>query len=350
MLTSFASGAENNITPDFLAPEEEKDPQITVVLAPQTRATISAEVAGKITALKKDFGQHFNKGDILLQLDDNYYKRSYGKTSAIYNLARANIASAELVYKSKANLKKNEAEILLARTRLNALKKLQANKIQEKKVQAVIDVAKKNLEATEKLYKDKMASNMDLENAQKDLIVAKANLELIQSSEKNEIAGAERALAIAQAEYVISKAHIEPNFENARKELSLAESNLNIAERELKNCQIQAPFTGRVVKVLINEHELVQKGTQLLEIVNDSVLRAKFLLPSAYFKKVKKGQKVRVNIVETGQITKAVVSHISAVIDPASESFMVYAEVDNAEGLLRVGMRGRFKLSDIEIK
>lgn len=335
---------------DFLPAEQDTNPQITVVLAPKTRATVSAEVSGKIVELKKDFGQHFAKDEVLVCLDDEFSKQTYEKTKATYLLAKASMASAQNIYESQANLKKVEAELTLAKTRLKTLKELRDKQVNTRKAKAMVDVARKNLEATEKLYNDKMASNMDMENARKDLIIAEANLKLTDSTELSDISSIERAVAVAEAEYAIAKANIAPAYENAKKELSLAKSNLQIAKDELDNCTIKAPFSGRIVNVLIDEHELVQKGTPLLELVNDSVLRAKFLLPSSYFKKIKKGQKVKINIIETGKKTAATVSHISAVIDPASESFMVYAEVDNTKGLLRVGMRGRFKLSDIEME
>ncbi len=128
-------------------------------------------------------------------------------------------------------------------------------------------------------------------------------------------------------------------LEESRSQQVIAEVDLAIARQKLARCTVKAPFTGRVVKLLVNEHEWVKTGTPLVDIVNDSVLLAKFLLQSSMYGKVKTGDKVTVNIQETGQSYQGRISHIGAEVDPSSRSFEVFAEVKN-DGSLRGGMRG----------
>jgi RND family efflux transporter MFP subunit len=134
-------------------------------------------------------------------------------------------------------------------------------------------------------------------------------------------------------------------LEKAKAELAVAEVNRKFSLRNVNVCRIVAPYAGRVEKVFVNEHELVDEGRPLIKIVDDSVLRARIILPSDLFGSLKIGQPMGIMIKETGKEVTAKVSHISAVMDPASATFEVYAEVDNAGGTLRSGMTGRLLIS-----
>lgn len=132
-------------------------------------------------------------------------------------------------------------------------------------------------------------------------------------------------------------------LEESRSKQVVAEVDLAIARQKMARCTVRAPFAGRVAKLLANEHEWVKIGTPLMEIVDDSVLLAKFLLPSSMYGKVRTGNNVTVEIQETGLSYGGKISHIGAEVDPSSRSFEVFAEVKN-DGALRSGMRGLIKL------
>lgn len=130
-------------------------------------------------------------------------------------------------------------------------------------------------------------------------------------------------------------------IEKAKMELSVAEVSKKFALRDLASCRVVAPYNGRVEKPLVNEREWVDVGRPLMKIVDDSVLRARIILPTEMFGSIKLGQPLKVMIRETGAAVTAKVSHVSAVMDAASATFEVYAEVENAGGHLRTGMTGR---------
>jgi RND family efflux transporter MFP subunit len=134
-------------------------------------------------------------------------------------------------------------------------------------------------------------------------------------------------------------------LEKAKAELAVAEVSRKFALRNVNACRILAPYGGRVEKLFVNEHELVDEGRPLIKIVDDSVLRARIILPSDLFGSLKVGQPMSILIKETGKEVTAKVSHISAVMDPASATFEVYAEVENTGGALRGGMTGRLLVS-----
>lgn len=133
-------------------------------------------------------------------------------------------------------------------------------------------------------------------------------------------------------------------LEKTKAELAVADVNRKFALRSVTLCRILAPYPGRVEKLFVNEHELVEEGRPLLKIVDDSVLRARIILPSDLFGSLKVGQPMNILIKEANKEVAAKVSHISAVLDPASGTFEVYAEVENTGGALRSGMTGRLVL------
>lgn len=130
-------------------------------------------------------------------------------------------------------------------------------------------------------------------------------------------------------------------MEKAAMERAVARVNRKAALRELKSCTITAPFDGRVEKVLVNEHELVEPGKLLMKIVDDHIMWARIILPTSLFSGIVVGQKLRIKVNEIDQVVSAAVSHVSAAMDPASGTFEVYSEVRNQKQLLRSGMTGR---------
>ncbi len=126
----------------------------------------------------------------------------------------------------------------------------------------------------------------------------------------------------------------------AASELARARLDAAAARRELAACRLAAPFAGRIVEHMVREYEWAGKGAALLLLVDDSVLRVRFFLPEALFSSVAIGDAVRVAVPAAGTSVAGVVARIGAVFDPASRTFDVWADVDNAEGRLRAGMTG----------
>jgi len=272
------------------------DDYITAILTPRRQAVLSAEVSGQIVAINKELGERFEPGDVLLKLDDLTYR----------------------VNKETAEAKAQAAESDLAQ-----VQKLATNQTRQRHTSAVLKAAEANLLATQNLYNDGHASQMDLENAKRDATIAKTECELADSVSAKELTKAKRELVITRGQR-------------------------DIAGDELDACTIRAPFGGRVARLLVHEHEFVERGTALMETVDDRVLLAKFLLPSALFRSVHKGQELNLFVIEASETVVVKVSHISAVLDSASVTFEVYAEVDNTERNLWAGMNGLLSLSEIK--
>lgn len=125
----------------------------------------------------------------------------------------------------------------------------------------------------------------------------------------------------------------EANDATARAELALALKAYNA-------CFIKAPYDGKVVNVFVKLYEIVEPTQQIIEILNDSILIAKLLVPESYLAEVQIGDEIKLKIMETGDNVTAKIVRIGAVLDPISSLFKVEAEIDNSDNRLRAGMEG----------
>lgn len=185
----------------------------------------------------------------------------------------------------------NEGDVLI----LQDLTVLEANKI---KAEAILSRAKTEFSAKEQLYREKIASLFELKEA-------------------------------------------EANVASAYADVILANKNLNAAS-------IKAPYSGKVVELAVEEHELPQPGRKIVEIIDDSTLRARLLLPSNLYTKIKVGDPISIKIRETGDTVTGKITRIGSVIDPSSSTFKAEAEIDNRDNKLRVGMTGITQLSQTQ--
>ncbi len=130
-------------------------------------------------------------------------------------------------------------------------------------------------------------------------------------------------------------------------DLALSEAKIDegkaevaLARAHLKTCRVRAPFDGRIAKVLANEHETVEVGDPLIEILDDSRLEVTLHMPSRRRSAMSAGARLQIAIDETDKVYEAVVARISPRIDAASRTFEVTAEIVGSHAELVAGMSG----------
>ncbi len=167
------------------------------------------------------------------------------------------------------------------------------------------------------------------------------------------VAKAKAALQKAQADFDSKKElyrrdlSSEFEYREAEAALALAKADLIIAQDNLKKTQIIAPYDGRVVDLYIEEGEYPKENTQVIEVIDDSIIRAKFLLPSRYLKYVKVGEPIDIDIIELGRKVKGTITRTGAIIDPSSSTIKIEAEIDNPKHDLIPGMTGFVTLKSL---
>ncbi len=115
--------------------------------------------------------------------------------------------------------------------------------------------------------------------------------------------------------------------ENKAKE---AEADVNYMQASVRKCVISAPFNGRIAKRLVANHQYVNMGTPLLDII----------VPSRWLAWLKPGQTFSIAIEELGKSYGAKVTQIGARIDAVSQTVTITGKIDLNSPELLAGMSG----------
>ncbi len=113
-----------------------------------------------------------------------------------------------------------------------------------------------------------------------------------------------------------------------------------IAEINVRGCHLAAPFTGRVVDVMVHEHENVFPNDKLLRVLDDTSFEIELVLPSMALTWLKKQARFTFVVDETGQGYAARVKEIGATVDAASQTVKVTGVFDSLPKDVLSGMSG----------
>jgi membrane fusion protein, multidrug efflux system len=163
----------------------------------------------------------------------------------------------------------------------------------------------------------------------------------------------EAELASAQAEHRGKSKTYENNVQLAQHQ-AVGELELEISQAEaekalaavkgaqvnVNGCTIRAPFPGRIVKMIVNEHENVFPNDQLISLLDDSLLEIELVLPSKSLTWLKVGTSFEYAIDETGRRYPGVVQDIGANVDPASQTVKVKGLFRTQPSKVLAGMSG----------
>ena len=127
--------------------------------------------------------------------------------------------------------------------------------------------------------------------------------------------------------------------ERIRASLESAREQLKGAEVELAKIRIVAPFAGVVGRRYVRVGDKVTAGERLFWVTATSPLRVRFTLPEKYIGKVQKGDMLALTVADAPEMKHAAkIVLVSPVVDPASGTIEVAAEVVSPGKELRPGM------------
>lgn len=119
-----------------------------------------------------------------------------------------------------------------------------------------------------------------------------------------------------------------------------AEADVNYMEASVRKCLISAPFNGRVAKRLVANHQYVNMGTPLLDIIDSNQLELQMIVPSRWLAWLKPGMAFKVDLEELGKSYGATVARIGARIDAVSQTVTITGKMDSNSPELLAGMSG----------
>ena len=176
---------------------------------------------------------------------------------------------------------------------------------------------------------------IDPERRRLDLAAAQARLAQARANLRQETSKVERVRKL-RSENIASVERLE----EAETALLLAESSVRaeeaavgVASRALKDASVSAPFAGLVARRSVELGEYVEPGKDLFELVSMSPLDVTFNLPELDSQRVAVGQRIEVGVAAPADKSfEAVVTFIAPVVDPATRTLRVKAEIDNTRG------------------
>lgn len=134
----------------------------------------------------------------------------------------------------------------------------------------------------------------------------------------------------------VSTLELEVSEADAKK----SSSTRRIAEINVRGCHLAAPFAGRIVDVMVHEHENVFPNDKLLSVLDDTSLEIELVLPSMALTWLKKQARFTFVVDETGQGYAARVKEIGATVDAASQTVKVTGVFDSLPKDVLSGMSG----------
>ncbi|SDT90368.1 efflux RND transporter periplasmic adaptor subunit [Halopseudomonas salegens] len=123
----------------------------------------------------------------------------------------------------------------------------------------------------------------------------------------------------------------------AMSDFAQARAALTIARLNTSRCNIRAPWDGRVVSVLVNEHEVIRQQQELIEVLSTGALEAEVVVPSEWLRWLKPGMPLQLLVENIETMAEARVIALNPAIDAVSQTVTLRAELIDT-GLLVPGM------------
>jgi len=127
------------------------------------------------------------------------------------------------------------------------------------------------------------------------------------------------------------------DFDTIRTELAAAEAQLELAALELSYTEVRAPFTGRVVRRLVDQGRTVSDGTPLFSLADTRRLLARVFVPAKELGTIRADQPVELTVPSSGDRLSGRIDLVSPVVDPDSGTIKVTVEVRDYPPTTRPG-------------
>ncbi len=153
-------------------------------------------------------------------------------------------------------------------------------------------------------------------------------------------------LEVEVAQNAVRKA--EANLQLAKDLLEQAWQTAETAKQRLELYYIRAPFDGQITRVNVRIGNRVDPTQTVMQIISSSELMAELHLPLQLYGRFQVG--------DTHQLTggmpvenpvTARLTHVSSVVDTATQTFRVRFEIDNSDAKLPVGFPVTLKEQDL---
>lgn len=152
---------------------------------------------------------------------------------------------------------------------------------------------------------------------------------------------------------LLGKGFISKNaFENAESQFAIAQANVDsargavdVAQKSLSDTVIRAPMSGLVSSRTVQPGEKVSADNRLLDVVDLRQMELEAAVPTSDIMHIALNQEVLLKVEGLPSQISGRVARINPATQTGSRSILVYIQIDNPQGLLRVGMFGEAQLT-----
>lgn len=128
-------------------------------------------------------------------------------------------------------------------------------------------------------------------------------------------------------------------LEKAERDVSTSAAQLRALQSRQSDRVLIAPFDGVLGFRRVSVGSLIRPGDVVATLIDDSVMRLEFPVPSLFLRSVQPGLEIRARTDDLpGAVFAGTVDSIDNAIDPVTRSFRVRARIENPDGILKSGM------------
>ena len=265
----------------------EKTVSVTGSLLPDETVSVSAEVPGRVVAIRADFGQRVKKGDVLAEIDTQELalQRERSKASLAQALARAGLrpGQEDATPETTPSIRQAAAQFEDARSKYdNAAKLVKTG-----------DIAQERFNEIDKALQARQAA---LEATRDELRVLLASIQALRAE-------------------------------------------VRLSEKRLNDAVVRAPFDGAVTARLISPGQYTKENTPILTLVKTSPLRLRADIPESIAMDVRVGTTLSFTTdAAPGVSFHAVVREMNPSLDARSRSLAAEARLLENDARLKPGM------------
>lgn len=132
--------------------------------------------------------------------------------------------------------------------------------------------------------------------------------------------------------------------------LGKAEAEAHAVATQLSDCEVRAPFAGKVVEQMARAREIAASGQPLLKIQSGREVELELIVPSNWLTWLEPGATFAFTIDETKAVIHGRVKRFGASVDPVSKTVRVIGFVTQSSGLVLAGMSGTATFDDPRAK
>ncbi len=195
---------------------------------------------------------------------------------------------------------------------------------------------------------DAILGNIENRLQKQQVQQARAALEMAQSALELAEKDYQRIQQLASGKAVTPQQleQARSRYQQAHAQVQQARAALELAREQLRNSMFIAPFDGVVASIFVDEGSFVPMGQPVFRLVATHALKANLSISEKYWRDVHARQRVEgifPDIPDTVFIGRILWKETA--IDPLSRTFDARVIFNNADGRLRSGMFGRFRIA-----